>query len=196
MSGPGTVSCSAAGPASRRDSGSAALAALAPVREAMLHRAHDHAAEIVAQARGRADEMLATAGAEAARSVAQARETGRQQAIPLSATQSNRGRRDAQSIRLRAQREAYEEFRAQVHAAVSKLRDEPGYGPLRRRLSEMAVRLAGPGAALTEDPGGGVIARAPGIMVDCSLPRLADAAIEALGSQVVELWAPEQGDRS
>jgi len=39
-------------------------------------------------------------------------------------------------------------------------------------------------------PEGGVVARSGGIVVDCTLPRLAGVAVDELGDQVRELWIP------
>ena len=97
---------------------------------------------------------------------------------------------DARSALLGAQREAYDELRAQVRAAVDGLRGEPGYDRLLEALARMARLEAGPGATVTASPDGGVVARSPGVLVDCSLPRLADLAVEALDGEVRELWAP------
>ena len=166
-------------------------AALAPVRAALLRRAREQAAVITAEARRQAGDALARARGDAAAQLASAREAGRAQALPLAAALRSQGRRGAQAAVLNAQREAYEELRRQVRASVASLRGEPGYDLLVERLREDAARAAGPGATVTEAPGGGVIARAPGIVVDCSLPRLADAAVVALGGRVTQLWAPD-----
>jgi vacuolar-type H+-ATPase subunit E/Vma4 len=165
-------------------------AALAPVRTALLRRAGEQADMIVGQARRQAEEALRQARSDAASQVASAREAGRSQAVPLAAALRSRGRRGVQTAVLSARREAYEELCDQVRASVTSLRDEPGYDLLLKRLRQDAARAAGPGAAITEAPAGGVIARGPGIVVDCSLPRLADAAVEALGGKVAWLWTP------
>lgn len=179
------------GPLTRRRYGEPAmLAALAPVRDAMLRQASEQAAAIVGQARRQAEEALDQARRDAAAQVLRAAEAGRSQAVPLAAALRNRGRRDARTALLGAQREAYEELCARVRAAVSALRDDPGYGQLTERLRRDAGRAAGPGAVITEVAAGGVIARGPGTVVDCSLPRLADAAVAALGDQLVWLWTP------
>ena len=170
-------------------------AALAPVRAAMLRRAQQQADEIVGQARQQAADAVARARADADAGVAQAREAGLVQAAPLAAAMRNRRRRDARAAVLAAQFEAYEELREQVRAAVSALRDEPGYGLLLEGLKRSARLAAGPAATLTEDPAGGVVARAPGSVVDCSLPRLADAAVAALGVQAERLWTPGRRGR-
>jgi hypothetical protein len=186
----GAVPASASPGIRMRAAEPAMRAALAPVRAAMLRRAQEQADEIVGQARRQAADAVAGARADAGGSVVQAREAGLAQAAPLAAAVRNRRRRDVRATVLAAQREAYEELREQVRAAVSALRDEPGYGLLLERLRRSARQAAGPAATLTEDPAGGVVARGPGVVVDCSLPRLADAAVEALGAEVDWLWTP------
>ena len=165
-------------------------AALAPVRAAMLRRAQDQADEIVAHARRQAADAVARARADADAGVASAREDGLAQADPLAAAVRNQRRRDVRATVLAAQREAYEELREQVRAAVCALPGEPGYEQLLDRLKRGAQLAAGPGATVTEDPAGGVIAPRPGVVVDCSLPRLADAAVDALGAETDWLWTP------
>jgi vacuolar-type H+-ATPase subunit E/Vma4 len=188
---PGLAPGDPPGPRTRRPAGERAkLAALAPARDAMLRQASEQAAEIVRQARRQAQEAIGQARRDAAAQVRSAAEAGRSQAVPLAAAVRNRGRRDARTALLSAQREAYEELCARVRAAVSALRDDPGYGQLAERLRRDAGRAAGPGAVVTEAPAGGVVARGPGTVVDCSLPRLADAAVAALGDQLAWLWTP------
>jgi len=167
-------------------------AALAPVRAAVLRRAREEAAAITAEARRQTEDALARARSDAAGQLDSAREAGRAQAAPLAAALRSQGRREARAAVLNAQREAYEELRAQVRAAVASLRGGPEYDRLLTRLREDAVRAAGSGATVTEAPGGGIIARAAGIVVDCSLSRLADAAVDALGGRVTRLWAPDR----
>ena len=183
-SGPGTAV------AARRATGTpAAWDALAPTREAMLGRARTQASQILAEARHRAAETIGLARRQAAGQLARARQQGQADAEPLVAAQRGSGRRAARSHVLAAQREAYEELHAQVGGAVGMLAREPGYERLRAQLSHAAARLAGPGAEVTEDPAGGVTATAPGIVVDCSLPRLAGAAAHAVDA--AWLWAGE-----
>ena len=168
----------------------AAAAALAPARARMLRDAADQAAGILADARHEADRIAAQARQDAERTVSLARAAGRAQAVPQAAAGRRRARSDARSAVLGAQREAYDELRARVRAAVDGLRGEPGYDRLLQALAEMARLEAGPGATVTTSESGGVVARSPGMLVDCSLPRLADLAIEALDGEVRELWAP------
>jgi hypothetical protein len=174
----------------------AVRAGLAPVRAAMLRRAHEQADEIVGQARRRAADAITAARADGDASVVQAREEGAAAAAPLAAAARNQRRRDVRATVLAAQREAYQELREQVRAAVSALPGEPGYDLLLERLRQIARQAAGPAATLTDDPAGGVVARGPGVVVDCSLPRLADAAVEALGAETDWLWTPGRRRRS
>jgi vacuolar-type H+-ATPase subunit E/Vma4 len=164
--------------------------ALAPVRAYLLHEARAEADRIVAEAHREAAAMLAQARRGADQAVEQARTRGRRQTAPAAAAVRGRGREQARSIVLAARREAFEELRAQVLAAISGLRDEPGYQLLLARLTAMAADAAGSGAATAVPPTGGVVARSPRVIVDCTLPRLAGLAVDTLGSQVRELWTP------
>jgi len=166
------------------------IAALAPVRAYLLRGARAEADRILAGARAQAAAMVCQARRDAAEAAGQARARGRAETVPLAAAERRRGREQARSIVLGAQRAAHEELRAQVLAAAAGLRDEPGYERLLARLTAMAERAAGPGAAVTADPAGGVVAQSARTVVDCSLPRLAGLAVDALGDQVGELWTP------
>jgi vacuolar-type H+-ATPase subunit E/Vma4 len=168
----------------------AAAAELAPARARMLRDAADQATRILADARREADGIAAQARQEAERSVLLARAAGRAQAEAQAAAVRRRARSDARSALLGAQREAYDELRARIRAAVDGLRSEPGYDRLLEALTRMARLEAGPGATVTASADGGVVARSPGVLVECSLARLADLAVEALKGEVRELWAP------
>jgi hypothetical protein len=100
-----------------------------------------------------------------------------------------RSRRAARSLVLEADLATQQYLAGRIRAAVLSLRDEPGYPLLHDRLSEMAAGAAGPDAVLTDHPDGGVIATAPGVVVDCSLSKLADRAIAALGARIAALCA-------
>ena len=167
-----------------------AAAALAPTRARMLRDAADQAARILADARRERDRITAQARQEAERAVSLARAAGRAQAIPQAAAVRRQARSDVRSALLSAQREAYDELLARVRAAVDGLRGEPGYDRLLEGLTRMARLEAGPCATVTASEDGGVVACCVGVLVDCSLPRLADLAVEALDGEVRELWAP------
>jgi vacuolar-type H+-ATPase subunit E/Vma4 len=164
--------------------------ALAPVRAYLLRGAEAEAASILAEARAQADSILGQARRGAAETVGEARARGESDAAAAAAAERSRGRDQARSIVLAARREAYLDLRARVLAAAGGLRTEPGYQGLLRRLVSMATQAAGPGAAVTVQPEGGVVARSGDIIVDCTLPRLAGLAVDELGDQVRELWTP------
>ena len=164
-------------------------AALAPVRAHLLRSALDQAALIRADARRAAADITAQARRDAEAVVARAQSAGQAEAALLSAAELSRAHHEARSLLLGVQREAADALRDQVHAAVATLPHEPGYDQLAHGLTRLARTTAGPGAMVTPDPSGGVVARAPGIRVDCSLTRLADLAVEALG-RMRDLWTP------
>jgi hypothetical protein len=164
--------------------------ALEPVRQAMLRRAAEQADQIVSQARAAATAAIADARHAAEAAVGRARISGAAQAEPVAAAELSRSRRAARSVALGAALTAHDELAGRIRAAVLALRDEPGYPGLRDALAARAGRAAGPQAEIAEHPAGGVIARAGGIVVDCSLPRLADRAVEALGARIAGLCGP------
>jgi len=165
-------------------------AALAPVRTHMLRAARAEADRIVEEARIQAASIVWQARRRADEAVGSAVAQGRADGARAAAAEQSRGHQQARSIVLSAQREAHEELRGQVLAAVSGLRDEPGYDRLLSRLTVVALGAAGPDATLTVSPAGGVVARSRGVLVDCTLPRLAALVVDALGDQVRELWTP------
>ena len=90
---------------------------------------------------------------------------------------------------LEAEQATYQDLAGRIRAAVLALRDQPGYPQLRQRLIERAASAAGPGAVIADHDDGGVIATAPGVVVDCSLDRLADQAITMIESHIIALCA-------
>jgi vacuolar-type H+-ATPase subunit E/Vma4 len=164
--------------------------ALAPVRAAMLRTASAEAGQILAGAHSAAAALLEQARRDGASMISKAREEGRAQAAPLALAEVSRGHREARAAMLLAQSRARDEVEQRIESAVTGLRNEPEYRKWRERLAELALQAAGPGATVSEHPGGGVVAQAPGVLVDCSLPRLAQRAIAALGPSIRELGAP------
>ncbi len=164
--------------------------ALAPVRAHLLRGARTEADRILAEARAQAAATMRQARRDAEDAVRQARTRGQAETAAAAEAERRQGREQARSIELGARRQAHEELRAQVLAAAGGLRDEPGYERLLARLTAMAAGAAGPGATVAADPAGGVVARSDRAVVDCSLPRLASLAVDALGDEVTELWMP------
>ncbi len=161
--------------------------ALAPVRAALLDGASAEAGKLVAGARSAAAALLTQAQQDAAVRISQARDEGRTQAAQLVRAELSRGHREARAVVLGAQLRAEAEAEGRIRSAITGLKDEPGYATLRERLAGLALQAAGPGAAVTEHPAGGVLASAPDLLVDCSLPTLAARAITALAPRIREL---------
>jgi len=164
--------------------------ALAPVRASMLQAAADQADGIRAGARREAAVIVARARESATAAIAQAQAEGQRDAAAFAAAERGRGRSEARSVLLSAQRAALDALHARVSDEIKALRGDPGYAQLHDRITRMARLAAGPDAVLTGSPDGGVLARSPGVVVDCSLARFADLAIQALGPGVRELWTP------
>jgi len=168
----------------------AQVSALAPVRAHLLCAARAEADRLLDDARVQAAALLRQARRDAEDAVRQARGRGEAETAPAAAAERRRGREQAAAIVLGAQRQAREELSARVLDAVGGLRDEPGYERLLARLSALAAETAGAGATVTAHRAGGVVAQSGRAVVDCSLPRLARLAVDALGDQVTELWTP------
>lgn len=167
-----------------------AVTALDPVRARLRSDARAAADRTRAAARAEAEELLRQARGEAERAISQARARGRAEAAPAAAAERARGRHRARSIVLTAQREAYDQLCRAVLAGAAALRGDPGYPRLLARLTGLATAAAGPDASVTFPDDGGAQARSGGVVVDCSLPRLAELGVQALGDRVRELWSP------
>ncbi len=165
-------------------------AALAPVRAYLLDTARREAGRILDAARAEAAGIIEQARRAGEETVAAARDEGQARGTSLGAAERIQGRSQARSVVLAARRAAEVRLREQVMAAAARLPDEAGYADLVARLSRLAADAAGPGATVTPAPAGGVVARSGQVVVDCSLPRLVDQAIDALDGRVRELWTP------
>lgn len=164
--------------------------ALEPVRQRLRRDAEEQAARLRAAAREQAAAIIRQARQDAAAVLAAAAAEAAATAAPLTAAELRRARDAARSAVLTAKREACDDLRKRVRAAVASLPGEPGYDRLSERISQLAEQAAGPGAQLASPPGGGVVAHSAGVVVDCSLGRLADLAVTELGGAINGLWAP------
>jgi vacuolar-type H+-ATPase subunit E/Vma4 len=165
-------------------------AALEPVRQRLRRDAEEEAHRLRAAAREQAAVIIAQAQQNATAALATAAAQARATADPVTAAELRRARDSARSAVLTAQRAACDELRGRVRRAVAALPAEQGYDELLHRITRLAERAAGPDAEVTLAPGGGVVAHRAGVVVDCSLPRLADLAVSELGQAVTDLWAP------
>ena len=165
-------------------------AALEPVRARLRHDAEDRAARLRAAARAEAAAIIEQAHRDAAAAMDAAVAGAAATAAPVSTAALRAARSAARSAVLGAQRQACDDLRSRVRAAVASLPDEPGYDQLIRQITQLAELAAGPAARLSPAPAGGVVVRAPGVVVDCSLDRLADLAVARLGAAIRDLWTP------
>ena len=167
-----------------------AVAALEPVRAALLARARADGDARLASADADAETAVAAARVEAAAAVAEARAQGERDAALVRTAERARARRQARAVVLRAQRAAYDELRRRSRAAAARLRTEPEYPALLDRLTALARAELGPAAVVRVHPDGGVVAQAPGRHIDLRLATLAERAVDTLGPEVEALWAP------
>jgi vacuolar-type H+-ATPase subunit E/Vma4 len=164
--------------------------ALALVAERLQRDAEAQADRIRAAARAEAAAILARAREQEAATIAAASAVAAETAGPLTNSTLRQAHETARSMLLAAQREACDELRAHVQAAFAGLPSQADWEQLGQRIARIATRAAGPDARLSPDPGGGFVARTSGVVVDCSLSRLADLAVAELGARVRELWVP------
>ena len=163
---------------------------LLPVREALLARARADAERLLAEVDAEADEIVARAEAEADAIRAEARAQGEADAAAVLVAERARARRQARVVVLAAQRESYADLSARAAEQVATLRADPGYASWCDGLRENARAALGPAAVVTEHPGGGVLAEAPGRRVAYTLVGLIEQAVEALGPDLEGLWSP------
>jgi len=160
------------------------------VAERLRREAEAEADRIRAAAHAEAEAILARARRDGAAALAAAAATAAAAAAPQTTAKLRQAREAARSAVLAAQRDACDELTTRIRAAVAALRDQPGYDQLGQRIARLAALAAGPDAQLSQEAGGGFVARSPGVIVDCSLGRLADVAVAELGAAVRDLWAP------
>lgn len=156
---------------------------LAPVREALLRRAHDYAARLLAEAAAAAAEQEASARREAEAIRAMARAQGEADAAAVLADERARARRRARAVVLEAQGAAYERLRSEVRMAVADLRHDPAYPALLAQLTVRVKADLGPEIVISEHPDGGVIGEAGGRRMTYLLTDLADAAVADLSAE-------------
>jgi vacuolar-type H+-ATPase subunit E/Vma4 len=166
------------------------LAALRPVREALLRRAEADAERCLAAARTDAAEVVEAAEREAADLSELARARGAAEADEVLAAERAAARRTVRSAELAARTVAYDRLRTEVVAALRALSGGPDYPILRERLAAEARRVLGDDAEIVDAPGGGVYGRTASGRVDCSLDAFAERAVAALGPELDGLWSP------
>jgi hypothetical protein len=163
---------------------------LETAREALLADARSRAQEIVAQAEIDAGEHIEPARRQADALVAAAHAQGEGDGRLEAAREEAVQRFSARMTVLAEQRESYEELRRRARAAALALRREAGYPDLLERLAAAARRDLGDGAQLQLDPPevGGVLGSAGTRAVDYTLVALADRCVDSLGPRLAALW--------
>ncbi len=163
--------------------------ALAPVRQALLARAHQEAEELLAAARAAADHEVAQARQEAEDLRARARAEGEADAASVLVAARTRAERQARGVVLGARREVFEQLLGEVTTRVRELRVDPDYPELLARLRARATAVLGPGAEGAEAPEGGVVAEVTGRRFVCTLPDLARQAAASMGADLERAWS-------
>lgn len=154
--------------------------ALAPVREALLARAHADADRVRGSAEASVAEAMAMAQAEADEIRARAHDEAFEQARSLRAAEEAHGRRKAREVVLAAQRAAYDGLVDRARREVRALLDDPAVIDV---LSATAREQEGADAEVMRTEGGvAVLGKGPhgGRRVEFSLDALADQAIAEL----------------
>ncbi|MGW3108960.1 hypothetical protein [Streptomyces sp. NPDC001100] len=165
-------------------------AALDPVRTHLLRAARAEAEALLAEADAHAAVVLADAEGQAAAILADARRLGEADAATARDAARTRSRRAARARELAARRACWEELGRLVVTGVEDLRRTDSYPVLRARLTAHVRDVLGPDARVTEAHGGGVVGEAGGRRIDCSLAAFARRALERIGTEAEELWAP------
>ncbi len=176
------------GPARTRPGEADAVAALAPVRAALLAAARADAAATRERAEQEAGRIVADAAARAEELMGRARRRGRDAADAVAEAERARARRAVRGAELRGRREAYDALLDRV-AQLLRARCAGPDGPrIADRLTAGARAFLGADAVTGPGGRGGVTGRAPGRVVDGSVTVLAERAVAALGAEVERLW--------
>lgn len=166
------------------------VAALEPVRRALLDDAREEAGRLVEDAKAEAEARVSAAETCAEQAVEQARRRARATAAARARRAIGVARRDAHAVQLEAESRIWTDVVERLHRAVDALPSDPRYSTLLDGLEQAARRRLGEEATIQRDPeGGGVLASLEGRRVDYRLQTLADRALEALADEVAELWS-------
>ncbi|WP_055558000.1 hypothetical protein [Streptomyces sp. NBRC 110028] len=163
-----------------------AVPALAPVRAELLRTARAEAREVLDRADRDAAALIGEARTRARVLVDEAHRQGEREGTAAARDVKAGARRDARTRELAAREAAYEELSRRALVHVRQKWDPADVD----RLRERARALLGPDAEITEVPGAGVVARAPGRRADCTLDSLTARALDRLGAEVETLWSP------
>ena len=163
---------------------------LAAVGEAALAAASAEAEALRAAAHASAEQLLAAARAEAAALLAQRRALAERLADAEERARLARARAEARAVVLRAQESVLVEATDAAHQAARRLREDPRYEVVERRLADEAhERLSLWGRVRVDPcPEGGFVARAGSRQIDDSLAAQVDRCLEAMPGEMEALW--------
>lgn len=148
---------------------------LTPVREALLQRARADAEAELAAADQDVVSVLATATAQGAALLAEAKTQADESVMVLEAAERSRLLREARSIQLQARRTTYD---ALVSAASAAVRDQLADDPtVLSALTQRAHSELGPDALLSRLPDGGLVAEADGRRLTLPLQALVERVV-------------------
>jgi vacuolar-type H+-ATPase subunit E/Vma4 len=173
------------------DSDSRLSSQLSPLETALLAAASSDAA---ARLKGAQDQCTAagrTAADRAREIIGRATAEGERAATGAAAHRVVQARREARSLVLGAERDAYERLVSEAVVTARSLHGHPEYARLEQQLVEIAKAALGPGAEIMSNPDGqgGVRARVGGRVIDLTLPSLARRCVARLGLEVTGLWS-------
>ncbi|BCB75082.1 hypothetical protein GCM10022251_35530 [Phytohabitans flavus] len=169
--------------------------ALAPVRAALLVRAHAEADQIRERSEVDARDAVAAATLEADQIRERGRAEGEAQAAAAVADAGRQARQQARTLVLGARREVYERLRDAARRAVTRMGAEPGFAPVRQRMVAAVRATLGADAQITDTPDGGIAGAAAGRRIDMSLTGFADRAVEAVAGRQAKTGPQEAADR-
>lgn len=163
------------------------MTGLESVRSRHLAAAGARADAMVRDARLQAQQVIADATASAAALVAQAEKEGEEAAQLDTSREWTAARRRARGIELTARRNAYEDVKAAVFAAV---RADTHYLALLDHVADEIHRRLGPGAEVVPAAQGAeaVSGSRKHRHVEWSLEATVGACLEAMGPEVEALW--------
>lgn len=140
-------------------------------------------------ARQKAAGQLKEARRQAKELVEKAEQEGREAAERATARQRAEARDQAREQVLTARRATLQQLRERALSRLREREDDPAYGELMSRLEAMARSQLGEETTIERDPeAGGLVGRSGDRLVDYRLPTLVDRAMEAMGSELEDLW--------
>ncbi len=160
------------------------------VGDAALDAASAEAEGLRRAAQAAAEQLLATARADAAATVARWRALAERLADAQERELLARARAESRGTVLRAQESVLTEATEAAHRAARRLWADPRYELLETRLAaEARERLsAGSPVQVVPSPGGGFVAHAGSRQIDDSLDAQVDRCLGSMAGEIEALW--------